>query len=39
MTVRLDCNSFNASFIPAENAPPAGGYGGLGLKVPRTHNV
>ena len=34
LTVRLDCNTFNASFIPAENAPVVkGGYGGLGLKV------
>jgi hypothetical protein len=38
VTVQLDCNTFTASFKPANNtAPPpqaVGGYGGLGLKVP-----
>jgi hypothetical protein len=39
LTVRLDCNTFSASFTPADNAPslpppPQGGYGGLGFKVP-----
>jgi hypothetical protein len=46
MTVRLDCNTFNASFIPANNRnryerhpersrPGAGGgYGGRGMALP-----
>eukprot|EP01043_Picozoa_sp_COSAG02_P045092 COSAG02_NODE_4091_length_5797_cov_127.687434_1_plen_80_part_00 len=39
ITVQLDCNTFTASFNLANNtAPPShiGGYGGLGLTVPRT---
>jgi len=34
ITVRLDCNSFESSFVAADNAPAeGGGYGGLGNSV------
>ena len=47
MTVQLDCNTFNASFIPAgniidntndEEPDPGlgGGYGGRGINLPPT---
>lgn len=40
VTVRLDCNSWEASFVQEDNAPEVGdngGYGGRGMSLPPAH--